>query len=38
MDNDGQKEIVLALVLSTGGSLSDQSVIVSYKMSRGQNP
>jgi TolB-like protein len=33
MDNDGQKEIVLALVLSTGGSLSDQSVIVSYKMS-----
>ncbi|MGO9213672.1 MAG: FG-GAP-like repeat-containing protein, partial [Syntrophales bacterium] len=28
MDNDGQKEIVLALVLSTGASLSDQSVIV----------
>jgi TolB-like protein len=32
MDNDGQKEIVLALVLSVGASLSDQSVIVSYKM------
>ena len=35
LDNDGQKEIVLALVLSVGGSVSDRSVIVSYKMSRG---
>ncbi|MGD1154133.1 MAG: hypothetical protein ABR911_14820, partial [Syntrophales bacterium] len=33
IDNDGQKEIVLALVLSVGASISDQSVIVSYKMS-----
>jgi hypothetical protein len=32
IDNDGQKEIVLALVLSVGGSVSDRSVIVSYKM------
>ena len=32
IDNDGQKEIVLALVLSVGGSFSDRSVIVSYKM------
>ncbi len=38
LDNDGQKEIVLALVLSVGGSVSDRSVIVSYKMSREQNP
>jgi TolB-like protein len=38
IDNDGQKEIVLALVLSVGGSVSDRSVIVSYKMSREQNP
>ena len=36
IDNDGQKEIVLALVLSTGGSLSDRSVIVSYKMAAQQ--
>ncbi len=34
LDNDGQKEIVLALVLSVGGSVSDRSVIVSYKMSK----
>jgi len=33
IDNDGQNEIVLALVLSTGASISDRSVIVSYKMS-----
>ena len=32
IDNDGQKQIVLALVLSVGGSVSDRSVIVSYKM------
>jgi hypothetical protein len=38
VDNDGQKEIVLALVLSVGGAMSDQSVIVSYKMSPQQNP
>jgi hypothetical protein len=38
IDNDGQKEIVLALVLSVGASMSDQSVIVSYKMSPQQNP
>jgi len=37
MDNDGQKQIVLALVLSTGASLSDESVIVSYKMTAQQN-
>jgi len=36
IDNDGQKEIVLALVLSVGASLSDQSVIVSYKMTAPQ--
>ena len=36
LDNDGQKQIVLALVLSTGGSLSDRSVIVSYKMTAPQ--
>jgi hypothetical protein len=36
MDNDGQKEIVLALVLSVGGSVSDRSVIVSYKMTAPQ--
>ena len=33
IDNDGQKEVVLALVLSVGISVSNQSVIVSYKMS-----
>jgi hypothetical protein len=33
IDNDGQNEVVLALVLSTGASVSDKSVIVSYKMS-----
>ncbi len=38
IDNDGQKEIVLALVLSVGGSVSDQSVIVSYKMTAEQKP
>ncbi len=38
IDNDGQKEIVLALVLSVGGEVSDRSVIVSYKMSREPNP
>ncbi len=33
IDNDGQNEVVLALVMSTGASVSDRSVIVSYKMS-----
>jgi TolB-like protein len=33
IDNDGQNEVVLALVLSVGPSVSDRSVIVSYKMS-----
>jgi hypothetical protein len=38
MDNTGQKEIVLALVLSSG-PISNQSVIVSYKMApQQQNP
>ena len=32
IDNDGEHEIVLALVLSTGPSLTGRSVIVSYKM------
>ncbi|HUH67397.1 MAG TPA: FG-GAP-like repeat-containing protein [Syntrophales bacterium] len=36
IDNDGQKEIVLALVLSTGGSLAEQSVIVAYRMTAPQ--
>ncbi|MGA2332492.1 MAG: hypothetical protein ABSG75_12095, partial [Syntrophales bacterium] len=36
IDNDGQKEIVLALVLSVGASVSNQSVIVSYKMTAQQ--
>jgi hypothetical protein len=38
IDNDGQNEIVLALILSTGASVSDKSVIVSYKMIPQQNP
>jgi hypothetical protein len=33
IDNDGQKQIVLALVLSVGTSLQEKSVIVCYKMS-----
>jgi len=33
IDNDGQNEVVLALVLSVGVSVSDKSVIVAYKMS-----
>jgi len=32
IDNDGQNEIVLALVLSTGGSLRDRSVFVAYEL------
>jgi len=33
IDNDGENEVVLALVLSVGGALKDRSVIVSYKLS-----
>jgi hypothetical protein len=38
IDNDGENEIVLALVVSTGLSVKDRSVIVSYKMNRQPNP
>ena len=38
IDNDGENEIVLALVVSTGLSVKDRSVIVSYKMTRQPNP
>jgi TolB-like protein len=33
IDNDGENEVVLALVLSVGGALKERSVIVSYKLS-----
>lgn len=33
IDNDGQNDVVLALVLSTGGSIKERSVIVSYSLS-----
>jgi TolB-like protein len=36
IDNDGKPEIVLALVLSVGGSLKDRSVIVVYKLDTAQ--
>ncbi len=36
IDNDGKQEIVLALVQSTGVSLSNRSVIVIYKMDTAQ--
>ena len=32
IDNDGENEVVLALVLSVGGALTDKSVIVAYKL------
>jgi TolB-like protein/outer membrane protein assembly factor BamB len=32
IDNDGENEIVLALVLSTGPSVTGRSVVVAYKM------
>jgi TolB-like protein len=32
IDNDGENEVVLALVLSTGGAIKDRSVIVSYDL------
>jgi len=37
IDNDGQKEIVLALVLSVGATITDTSVIVVYEMNRQQD-
>jgi len=33
IDNDGQNEIVLALVLSTGAAIQNRGVFVTYKMS-----
>jgi TolB-like protein len=33
IDNDGDNEVVLALVLSVGGTLKGRSVIVAYKLS-----
>jgi len=36
VDNDGQNEVVLALVLSTGGALRQSSVFVAYKMTAPQ--
>ena len=32
IDNDGENEIVLALVLSVGGTIRDRSVIVAYSL------
>jgi TolB-like protein len=32
INNDGKNEVVLALVLSTGGAIKDRSVIVSYDL------
>jgi TolB-like protein len=32
IDNDGENEIVLALVLSVGGAIKDRSVIVTYSL------
>jgi len=32
IDNDGENDIVLALVLSTGGAIQERSVIVSYSL------
>jgi len=32
IDNDGENEIVLALVLSVGGTITDRSVIVAYDL------
>jgi len=33
IDNDGENEVVLALVLTVGGAIKDRSVIVAYKLS-----
>lgn len=38
IDNDGEKEIVLALVLSTGPTLTGRSVVVAYKMHVQEQP
>lgn len=38
IDNDGEKEIVLALVLSTGPTLTGRSVVVAYKMHLQEQP
>ena len=32
IDNDGENEVVLALVLSVGGTIRDRSVVVAYKL------
>ncbi len=32
IDNDGENEVVLSLVLSVGGAIRDRSVIVAYKL------
>ncbi len=32
IDNDGENEVILALVLSVGGTIKDRSVIVAYKL------
>jgi TolB-like protein len=37
VDNDGQKEVVLALVLSAGATTADTSVIVFYRMTPKQS-
>jgi TolB-like protein len=37
IDNDGQNEVVLAIVLSVGLTVSDKSAIVAYKMSPPQS-
>ena len=34
IDNDGENEIVLALVISVGGTMRERSVIVSYSLKR----
>ena len=38
IDNDGENEIVLALVLSTGASISERSVVAAYKVARQPAP
>lgn len=38
IDNDGQNEVVLALILSVGLSVTDRSTIVVYKMNPQANP
>jgi len=38
IDNDGQNELVLAVVLSVGMSFNEKSVIVAYKLSPQEEP